>query len=854
MADPLEEAPRTLDRTDEETLGKAGAWIQEGHPRDCWHRLGALASDATREYQTLWEATLTHIIEQHTSETSRLAHLPKDASIRGADREGLDHAIENHSEQLADITIEEWDDLAEAPTGPWFVNLVAARLDFGDFKRLWHAVWDKPEARASHLLKSVLWAANAHDGFTEERTAFLDDRLDQVTDLLGLEPAVQYVAAAPLDKNQRDSLLNRLLDDHGIDVARLLANRSPHPVEPISAILRAYKLLKEDDPYAAETQGTLAHALRADPEAVAGDIAKLVNDDGILDLNGERFHLLRELEWAIIAEMTAGLLRAIGDDALTRDERRHDNLATQVHFLRVPAEFIIDWARETIGREEAVDYNAGLLRLYLSNDKVADDAKEIMANLAEALFDEYGKPHPKRVFEQWNVAGASRIHKAVALMREIGNPPPPRDVEAIIQSLQEYPTTLVVLGGKAFETWLHQNPNDFVVAHWYEARAGDAYSELAKTLPTDLDDVRGVERAHRRLEDDFAFRTRWEQRFRLLRDHGINFEQNRLRTRKDAWIEAMIGARLLEAGFHIRREPSDVLPDGPDLDYLVKDPASGEEFFFEIQRLGPRPDEVFDRVYLGYGGEPKKSLQNKLNRQLRGGQLDPERPLIIGLQVPSTRAFDYSLLNSLYGVFGVGWVMGDQGKEVEGTQRDTKDMIGIFYEPEAAFVSGVLALTPEGPRAAHLTGRMFWPMEKPPHPLSPPLYARLRDALLGELPESDVERMMRIPTLVRDEAEALVQAGVDSPIPLALGQLDFDDLPLGKERLQELVVEIHWQARLQEQGRIEFLKTAQGVDVTPLLEADIRTLPQLLRADQRPEGLPEGIWYALRMEAARRIR
>jgi hypothetical protein len=91
---------------------------------------------------------------------------------------------------------------------------------------------------------------------------------------------------------------------------------------------------------------------------------------------------------------------------------------------------------------------------------------------------------------------------------------------------------LKALGGKSFETWLRKNPNDFIVADMYEERAEDIYSSLAKRVPGDSADVQSTIWSLCRVERALFFRSRWEERFKLLRQKGINFG-HRLRTSQE---------------------------------------------------------------------------------------------------------------------------------------------------------------------------------------------------------------------------------------------------------------------------------------------------------------------------------
>ena len=94
----------------------------------------------------------------------------------------------------------------------------------------------------------------------------------------------------------------------------------------------------------------------------------------------------------------------------------------------------------------------------------------------------------------------------------------------------------------------------------------------------------------------------------------------------------------------------------------------------------------------------------------------------------------------------------------------------------------------------------------------------------------DIERMLRgIPMITREEASVLVAAGVDSPHRIVSEQVgDLSYLGLPEERIEELAREICWLDLLRNRGQVELLRAARDVDLTPLFEAGIRTLLQLL--------------------------
>jgi hypothetical protein len=285
MIDPLKDAPCTLLDQDEKTLRESVHWVRGGHPQECWRRLEALARDRSGDYFTLSAVLLTHMIEQHTTEAFRLSALPKEVDVIGAAVEaGFHRSVEARSAELTDILIGQWEALVKEPSGPWLVKQIAGRTSLEDFERL----WTKSVDDCSPPHEAVLWAASSQPGFAARLERYLAERLGQLIDRLGLELMLRYIISAALTDTCRDTLLHRILDDYGVMAARLVGDASPRLRQFSSALLRAYYLLRADDPHGIQTQRTLARLLRDKPDAACRDVARLVNDDGAV-IDGTRF-------------------------------------------------------------------------------------------------------------------------------------------------------------------------------------------------------------------------------------------------------------------------------------------------------------------------------------------------------------------------------------------------------------------------------------------------------------------------------------------------------------------------------------------------------------------------------------
>jgi hypothetical protein len=251
------------------------------------------------------------------------------------------------------------------------------------------------------------------------------------------------------------------------------------------------------------------------------------------------------------------------------------------------------------------------------------------------------------------------------------------------------------------------------------------------------------------------------------------------------------------------------------------------------------------------GGTAKKTLQNKLREQFNGCEGDFTLPIVIAVQTKwGSDEFDF--LNSLYGPVGFSFSMAkEQGQLVEeGATRNIQQT--FFNQSDVSCISAVMRIEPDASETGFLAGAMYRPIQDPSHPLNRKLWLRLRDAVFGHCPRILVEQMAVIPGISVDEAELLVKHGVDDISFFAAGMIDFpEDLPMAKTRFEQLRNQAERLALINRTGRIAYLNSAKGVDLTPLYDEGVYTVNQLLERNQKPQGVTEEVWASLKDEAVR---
>jgi len=209
---------------------------------------------------------------------------------------------------------------------------------------------------------------------------------------------------------------------------------------------------------------------------------------------------------------------------------------------------------------------------------------------------------------------------------------------------------------------------------------------------------------------------------------------------------------------------------------------------------------------------------------------------------------DFDMGNSLYGPAQFTFSMSRPGVIVaEGTTRDADK--AFFTLDNADCVSAVAAIT-SVESDNNLQGRLYRPLEVPRHPLSPKLWVRLRDCLFGAGVRKLIDEMKRIPCISENEAETLVEHGVDDVSFFAEGLIELPEgIPMEESRFQELRNQATRLAMIWQTGQVAHLRAAQGVDLRPLSDEGIFTIDQLLQRKERPRKIDETLWHRLRDEA-----
>ena len=119
------------------------------------------------------------------------------------------------------------------------------------------------------------------------------------------------------------------------------------------------------------------------------------------------------------------------------------------------------------------------------------------------------------------------------------------------------------------------------------------------------------------------------------------------------------------------------------------------------------------------------------------------------------------------------------------------------------------------------------------------------------MPQSLLREFARIPGIRKEETEALVANGVDDVSFFALGLIDFPEgMNMKLERFQELRREAWRLLLINHTGQIAYLLAAKGRDLKPFWQHGIFTVSRLLQMKERPSGIAEELWNAMRSEAS----
>jgi hypothetical protein len=110
--------------------------------------------------------------------------------------------------------------------------------------------------------------------------------------------------------------------------------------------------------------------------------------------------------------------------------------------------------------------------------------------------------------------------------------------------------------------------------------------------------------------------------------------------------------------------------------------------------------------------------------------------------------------------------------------------------------------------------------------------------------------MESIPTISEQEAQCLVDSGVDDPGFFSMGDMPWiAEIPISKERYDQLIEEAKRFANILQSGEISYLKAARGADLRLLHERGIYFVRQLL-TEECPSDFGRALWEELSAEAS----
>jgi len=548
------------------------------------------------------------------------------------------------------------------------------------------------------------------------------------------------------------------------------------------------------------------------------------------------------------------LFRAMAEDAVKRDNEWHHALAQVHQGLITRSEHVLEWLNETVENHQASRYNASLVSAYLSETrkKVTPEQSKKFIRFAHLLHEKYGSQTEKKALMASKITDPKLKNYeelvAIALARDVIFPSRIIDGTKTLRTIKQLSFTYEALGGEQLDKAIGKG-EFFPYAVFYEINAKDEINKLEAQLKSgeiDLDDFKWKVGFPQRA---LKFTTTWEDRFAKISKAGIKPSRN-LRTDENVWTEIRILTQLVDH-FDVVYEPINLLGMGTSRpDFFLK--STDGDLILEVATISEKPDDVREAVTTSLGGDVKKTLQNKWRNQFNECQGDVTVPIVITVQTRWSDLGVIDFLNSLYGPVSMNMRLNTKSGEVveEGTGRNIEQ--AFFSQPDVKCISAVGRIDPNETYPDYLVGELYRPIEAPNYPLSTKLWVRLRDALFGPMPKNLVDRISKIPGISLGEAETLVKCGVDDISFFGSGLIAFpENLPLGKKRFEELQALAGRLIQIYRTERIDLLSSAQGVDLSPLYNQKIYTINQLLRCEQKPDGISEEVWRALRDEAMR---
>lgn len=829
-------------KPDKATLSAIDHWIEKKHPADCESLLEALLPP-DYDYATTATRLLAHCVEHHDVGLSSLARYEASSFAVHDDDVGLRDALRMSQDRLLDELMRDADELERAEHGAQATLTLLRALDADRFSKAWEFLWTPRPPQFPRLAGVAVRAA----AWSTEHSRHYRKLLDE--DVTGAYTAVPQevlfsLARAPALVEVRDGFLARILGSGGLRAAKLLIRNSRGP-DPSPVVLEATRLVLELDPGDETAPVGVAHCLGLDLRAVVPTIVTWMNSDR------EYRHIDHpELRWRL-RDYAETLLPACAEDAIKQPEAWQSVLA-QMHYSRLRRyDVIADWLQENIDREEATRYSAALViealsAMHLSKDEALATRLQAVAN---RLHRRAGARSKDDLIREQNLSDPALGDRAnliaIAVARDVLEPPEPVDVALLRTNIKALPYTYAALGGPALDKDLEASRLPvwrFLYLNDLEALQGKLDEELNKgLLPADR---------YRWLWDHWeSIRLRrddWESDFKAIAAAGVEITSSysrKLRENPYIWNEVRVLARLVSQ-FDVTLEPKNLPGMGKKRpEFLLESPDG--PLIFELATIGDKPSDLRTGVKTSSGGEAKRTLNDKLKRQFGGSKTGIALPVVLGIQMRHALDLEFDLTNSLYGPLAVSFAVHRETGEVakEGTTRDVEK--AFFAQENVGCISAVAGIAPQTRENRFLVGGLYRPLKEPDEPLALSLWVRLRTALFGPRPAELVEEMGRIPGITPDEADVLIDAGVDSYGFFAAERLQKpESLPIDDGRWEELVDAAQHQQLLASTSAIWNLRAAKGVDLSPLERERIYLFRQLYE-NLRPSDFPLETWTAL---------
>jgi hypothetical protein len=881
----LSNPPESWHKVDSGTLRDVDSWISSGHPGECDTRVNSLLTNHDFKYLTTAQKLVAHCVEHHGDGIQTIAKLCQHYFPIEPEKVGLTRSIQFNQARLVDEILAKWKSLDMQNENSQAVALVASSIDDVYFRRIWKSTWRfycqarwKVRKQLCHRLQSstihfpllskisaISELIGLHDlardkpvlaGALFRVAAFLPSRSSYATDLID-QSSEELFQIIPYDLifsliwspqlgSQRAGQLESLLSRHGVIAAKAIITHSQWAKEVPPCVSTATKVFlnsKPDDPVTTVGVGL---CLQIDPNFAIPIIVDWVNT-GKSSQHYDQF-----FRWKVGQSDQRELFRALALDAVKRDPHWHHALAGVHQNLITQSDHVLEWLSETVSDHQASRYNASLVSAYLSETrkKVTPEQSNEFIRFAHLLHEKYGSQTKERALMASKVT-YPKLKKyeelvAIALARDVIFPSRIIDGAKTLRTIKQLSFTYEALGGEQLDKAIGKG-EFFPYAVFYEINAKDEINKLEAQLKSgeiDLDEFKWKVGFPQRA---LKFTATWEDRFAKISKAGINPSRN-LRTDENVWSEIRILTQLVDH-FDVVYEPINLPGMGSSRpDFFLK--STDGDLILEVATISQKPEDVREAVTTSFGGDVKKTLQSKWRKQFHECQGGVTVPIVIAVQTRWSDLGVIDFLNSLYGPLGVTLRMNTKSGEIveEGTSRNIEQ--AFFSQPNVKCISAVGRIDPNETYPDYLIGELYRPIEAPQYPLSMKLWVRLRDALFGSVPKNLVDQISKIPGISLEEAETLVRCGVDDISFFGSGLIEFpENLPLSKKRFEELQAMAGRLIQIHRTGRMDLLSSAQGVDLSPLYNQKIYTINQLLQCEQKPDGISEEVWHALRDEA-----